>query len=221
MPRLLIVGAGGFGREMLEFVLDLKACAHPDWEIGGFLDANPALRSETIEGYSVVGDPETYVPNPDDRFVCALGFPGVKRRVCGSLKARGAAFLTLVHPGAYCGREIVIGEGSIICWGAAVTTNVRLGEFVTININATVGHDAVVGSWSTLNPHSDVLGRVTIGDGVLLGSHAAVLPGLTIGSDAVVGAGSVAYRNVPPAHTVVGVPAKDMGAFSVGERKYE
>lgn len=212
MKRLLIVGAGGFGREVLSWARDAQS-AQGGWQIAGFLDTNP----KALEGFpcpaEILGDPLTYQPGDDDLLVCAIGDPATKLQVCRDLQARGGRFPTLIHPTAVIGGDCRIGEGSLLCPGAVITANVTLGDFVMLNVYATVGHDAVIGAGCTLSAHTDVTGNARLGEGVFLGSHAVVLPGAQVGDYAVVGAGSVVLRNVRARTTVVGVPAKQIYGF--------
>ena len=137
MRRLLIVGAGGFGREVFSWALHTNVNDR-DWEIGGFLDSN----SKALDGFGfkigIVGDPLTYNPLEGDVFVCAIGDPKTRLRLCRDLKSRGARFLTLIHPTTVIGLDCRIGEGCILCPGAIITTNVTLGNFVVLNVQSTV-----------------------------------------------------------------------------------
>ena len=174
--KLLIVGAGGFGREVYVWA-DHIPPETVNWSIGGFLDANP----RAIEGLpfecSVLGSPECHVPKPNEVFACAVGAPRARMRLCGELKARGAEFVNIIHPTAIVGARTTLVEGVILCPYSIVTTHVRLGSFVILNLHATVGHDAIIGDGCTLSDHCDVTGHVRLGTGVFIGSHATVLPG--------------------------------------------
>ncbi len=212
MKRLLIIGAGGFGREVLHWALDVRP-QNRDWEVSGFLDADPAVLDAYNCRLPILADPLHYSPQEDDCFICAIGHPSTKLKVCRSLKERGAHFITLIHPTAIHGRRCVLGEGCIFCPGSIITVDVTIGDFVTVNAHSTIGHNAVVGQGCTLSGHVDVTGYASLGEGVFLGSHAVVLPGATVGDYAVVGAGSVVLKKVKAGATVMGVPAKQIAGF--------
>jgi sugar O-acyltransferase (sialic acid O-acetyltransferase NeuD family) len=213
MNRLLIIGASGFGREILCYVRDVPRDRR-DWEIGGFLDANP----RALEGYGldlpILGDPADYVPRPGDRFTCALGDPGTKLRLCRALVARGAVFVNLIYPNVIIPPTNRIGIGCIFTPRAGITTNVTVGDFVTFNTHSGTGHDAVIGDGCTFGSHADVNGKVVLGEGVFLGGHATVLPSLKVGDYAKIGAGAVVVRNVKPRTSVFGNPARQIAGFN-------
>lgn len=209
IKRLLIVGAGGFGREVYTWA-GHAACEAADWGVAGFLDSNPAA----LDGFElecpILADPRGYLPRSDEVLICAIGDPATRLQLCRDLKARGARFVNLIHPTAVLGNRVRLGEGTILCPYSVVTTNVSLGDYVVLNLHATVGHDAVLGDGCTLSCHCDVTGGARLGEGVLLGSRASVLPGATVGDYAKVGAGSVVLRTVHAYTTVMGVPAKTL-----------
>jgi sugar O-acyltransferase (sialic acid O-acetyltransferase NeuD family) len=204
--RILIVGAGGFGREAFYWARD----AWPDQvaRIAGFLSADPGLLRDHALGVPILGDPATFVPEPGDGFLLAIGIPGVRRRVAEDLDRRGAAFLTLVHPSAIVLPTATIGTGSIICPYAIVSDTVRLGRFTLMNYHSTLGHDATVGDFAVLSPYATLGGGSQIGDDVFLGMHASVAPGKRIGSRSKVSANSAALADAPAASLVHGVPGR-------------
>lgn len=207
MKRLLIVGAGGFGREVLCWARDVEP-TQSEWRIAGFLDAAAAALDGFDVPLDILGDPAVFAVAEMDLCICAIGDPATKRRVVTNLAARGARFATLIHPSVIIGGNCRIGDGCILCPSVVLTTNVTLGRFVTLNVAATVGHDVGVGDWCTLSGHVDINGKVSVGEAVFAGSHACVLPGLRVGDRAVVGAGAIVTRNVSTGSTVFGVPGK-------------
>lgn len=207
MRRLLIVGAGDFGREVLDWAMAVPA-EKRDWQVGGFLDVRP----DSLDGFgasqSILGDPDTFVFTDNDCFICGVGNPSIKLPCCRRLQTRGARFITLIHPAAVVGSGCRFGEGCILCPGAVVANHAALGDFVTLNLYSTVGHNATIGDGCTLSSHTDVTGWAVLGEGVFLGSHASVLPKTRVAEYTRVGAGSVVVKKTAPHTTVMGVPAQ-------------
>jgi sugar O-acyltransferase (sialic acid O-acetyltransferase NeuD family) len=206
-PRLIIIGAGGFGREVLNWARDV-ATKSSQWRVFGFLDNN----RDALAGYHVdceiLGDPDSFQPQLSDLFVCAIANPVTRLNVCRKISEKGGQFTTLIHPLAILGSRCTIGPGSIVCPYTVLTTNVTLGSHVILNTHCCIGHDAILGDGCTLSPNGAVGGNAVLGVGVFMGMHSAVLQRVHVGDRAVIGAGSVAFRKVAAGTTVVGVPAK-------------
>jgi sugar O-acyltransferase (sialic acid O-acetyltransferase NeuD family) len=208
--RCLVVGAGGAGREILSWTLQMPKS---DWEVAGLLDANPEAFGTAEFPYPILGDPASWTPKDDEVFVAGLGDPAVRLRVCGDLKARGARFVTVVHPSVILALNVTIGEGCVLSPNVVVSANAVIENFVLVNIAASIGHDTRIGEGATVSCHCDVMGYAQIGRECFLGSHAAILPRKKVGDRAVVGAGSTVVRNVAAATTVMGVPAQRLSGF--------
>lgn len=207
MKRAIIVGAGGFGREVYNWATD-----HPDWrrqwEIAGFLDDNPAALDGFRYPSSVIGTVEAHQPAPDELFFCGIGTPAVKRAVCQKLLDRGAIFPALVHPSAVLGENVQLAKGVVICPGVVLTCDIQVGDFAMINCLSSAGHDARIGDWSTVSGHCDLTGGTELGEMAFMGSGARILPGKKVGSRTLLGAGSVVLSNVPDDTRVFGNPAR-------------
>lgn len=208
-PRtdVVIVGAGGFGREVLQYVRDAFA-TDPSLRIKGFLDDRPPDLGAFGLDLPVLGDTRTYALAPDDRFVIAVGHPPLRTALAERLAARGARFLTVVHPLAFVAASARIGAGCILAPFATVGAHASIGDHTVLTFYASVGHDALVGRSCALSPHAVTNGGSIIGDEVFLGAHAVVNPLQRVGDGAKVAAGAVVYRAVPPRTLAAGNPAK-------------
>jgi sugar O-acyltransferase (sialic acid O-acetyltransferase NeuD family) len=203
--KLLIIGAGGLGREVFSYLHQHLA---GDLTLAGFLD--DAL--DSLHGFDlpvgVLGRLDDYQPKPDEVLLPAIGNSSVKLAVCRSLTERGAKFVNFVHPTAIVGHATRLGTGIFVFPGAIVGPWATIGDFVSIGGNATVGHDAKIGAGCTLSGHTEINGGTQLGEAVFMGSHATVLPRVKIGDHCVLGAGSVTVSSVKPHTTMFGVPAK-------------
>lgn len=206
MEKIIIVGASGFGREMIRYIEDINRIK-PTWEILGFLDDNPKALDGYKCDYSVIGSIAGWEPKDDEWFVCALAFPEVKKKVITSLLDRGARFATIIHPQSMIDKYAEIGKGVVITSSCVLSSNTVIGDYASI-LGSSIAHDVSIGRWTTLSGRCSLNGHVTVGESVYMGCGALVAPSKKIGDNATVGIGSVVISNVKPGTTVFGNPAK-------------
>lgn len=204
---LVIVGTGGMGREVHDLVQAINV-EGTQFKVLGFLDSDPSKRDQLVQGVPVLGDLDWLSEHCSVEVAIGLGSPRQKRRVDEAVRTLGASFATLIHPAASVGRQVEIGEGSIVCASAVVTTDVSLGRHVTLNVGSTISHDCRICDFATLAPGVHIAGAVTLGEGADIGIGAVTIQGLTVGAWSIVGAGASVVRDVEPDVTVVGVPAR-------------
>jgi sugar O-acyltransferase (sialic acid O-acetyltransferase NeuD family) len=127
--------------------------------------------------------------------IIAIGDGEVRRRVVS--KFPGIQY-TVFNAGQKFGK-VDIGEGSIICPGTKLTTDIKIGKHVLINLNCTIGHDCVIGDYASIAPGVNICGNVTIGDGVFIGANAVIREKVNICRNAIIGAGAVIVKDVTTA----------------------
>jgi sugar O-acyltransferase (sialic acid O-acetyltransferase NeuD family) len=206
MKDIVIIGAGGFGREVAWLIEDINK-QNNEWNILGFVDDNKEIHGTEMNGYEVLGDIE-WLASQELNVVCAIGDPITKKRTIERLKDSNNSFPVLIHPSVIYSDRVSFGEGSIICAANIITTDIKIGNHVIINLDCTIGHDAILGDYTTVLPSVNVSGFVVTDESVSIGTGSAIIQGVKIGENTVVGAGSVVVKDLPDNCTAVGAPAK-------------
>lgn len=208
MKDIIIIGAGGFGREVKQLISDINS-EKPRYNLVGFID-DGIEKGTIIHDLPVMGNTED-LKAMDSSVVLAvaIGHPATKKKVVQKLA--NFSFPTLIHPSVYpLGTNIQIGQGCIICKNTILTCDISLGDFVILNLACTVGHDAVIKSYSSFMPAVNISGEVIIEECVYGGTGAKIINNLQIGENTVIGAGAVVTKSIPANSTAVGIPAKPL-----------
>lgn len=159
-------------------------------EIDSYVDRDPALRSrwDVILSYPGFHALSLYKVSSWlwrrklytlGRFVSHLG------RVFSGIE---------IHPGARIGQRLFIDHGM----GVVIGETAEIGDDVTLYQGVTLGGTSL--AKGKRHP--------TLEDGVIVGSGAQILGPFTVGAGARIGANAVVLDAVPPAVTMVGIPAR-------------
>ena len=209
MRKVVIIGAGGFAREVLD-VLEAVNNVDATYEILGFIvDPQYAKPGTILNDKPVLGGFDWLEAHREEVLaICGVGAPDLRYRMVARARSAGVRFFSVIHPGATLTRWTTIGEGTIITAGCILTNRIRIGDHVQVNLDCTVGHDAAIGDFVTLAPGVHVSGNVTLGEGASVGTGANIIEKKTVGAWSTLGAGTTVILDVPDNSTVVGVPGK-------------
>ena len=217
MKQIVIIGAGGFGREV-QWLIERINEQNMTWEIKGYIDDGVEIGTQ-INGYTVLGGVQTLLNRKEKiSVVCAIGSAKTRKRIIDKLSSDdNLEFPNLIDPNVQMSRYVNLGKGNIICAGNILTTNITVKDFTILNCGCTIGHDAVINSFVTVYPSVNISGCVIIGENVEVGTGTQIIQGKNICANAIVGAGSVVVKDIENEGTYVGVPAKPI-KYKGGEK---
>lgn len=209
MKNLIIIGAGGYGREMYNTAPLFRGYGE-EFVVKGYIDdtEDPLGR---FSGYPpVIGRIVDYQPQPGDVFTCAIADIEGRKKCTRLIEERGGEFITLISKLAGVGMNSTIGRGCVIHGTTRISCDCKIAEHVHFQGTCIVGHDAIVHPWCFFHVGCFLGGAVQVGEGAHLYTYSIIHPHKKVGAYATVGAGAFVIRNVPPGKTVYGNPAKIM-----------
>lgn len=192
-----IIGAGGFGREVY-------------WSL------SPAERIDTV---FFVDD--KYWDNTDDKVlplsqfetdkyevVVAIGDPISRKELIDRLP-KTTIYFTHIHPSVkVLDYDVEIGEGSIVCAGTILTTNIKIGKHAHLNLQTTIGHDCVIGDYFTTAPGAKISGNCVIGNLVYVGTNTSIKEKIKITDNVTVGLNTGVVKDITESGVYIGTPSK-------------
>lgn len=205
---MLIVGAKGFAKEVLEILNQLNQIEN----LVFYDDVSEDLPEMLYGKFRIlrtIDEASDFFKNVDNRFTIGIGNPVLRKKLADKFIELGGVFTSTISPEANIGSfGNQLNEGINIMTGSVITNDVFIGKGVIVNLNSTIGHDCHIGNFVEISPGVSISGNCKIGDYAVLGTNATVLPKITIGKNVIVGAGAVITKDVPDNCLVVGMPAK-------------
>lgn len=203
MTKLIIVGAGGHGREMLWVA---QRCGI---DVLGFLVDGENHNGTTVDDISVLGDIDEWKKYADAEFIIAIGSPRNRKSVYDRMLKHGQpTFATLIDPTATVAESASVGTGSMVSPGAIISIAASVGRQVIVNINSSVSHDACVGDFVTVAPGVSICGSARVETGTELGAGCVVRDQVTLGPWSMAAMGAIVTADVPDNTLVAGCPAR-------------
>ncbi len=211
---LLVIGAGGFGRETIELVRASQSVGDPI-ELLGVCDDDPTLQGQNVMGLPVLGPISAVRDHPNAAVVVTIGNPDnyrIRKRIVAELGIAPHRYATLIHPTAVVPESTQLGRGSVIHAHSVLTADVTVGSHVVIMPSVVLTHDDRIGNFATLGAGAKLAGGVTVAEGAYIGSGALLREYITVGEWSLVGMGAVVTHDVPPYEVWVGSPARRIRA---------
>jgi sugar O-acyltransferase (sialic acid O-acetyltransferase NeuD family) len=192
-----IIGYGGFGREIYHSLdlmerIGLKFFVDDVW----YNEENPDCLP--ISKF----DPKEY------EVIVAIGNPKDRENVINRLP-KNTKFFTHIHPSVQIlGDDVEVGEGSVICAGSILTTNIKIGKHAHLNLMTTIGHDTTIGDFFTTAPGAKISGNCVISNKVYVGTNASIREKIKVCDDVTIGLNAGVVKHITEPGTYVGVPSK-------------
>src|SRR5712664_1980186 len=144
MRKIAVYGRGGHAREIAWLLSEGEA--RKVLTITGYvMDGN--IPSEH-NGKPVFSFEQLCKTHPDTSVVVAVGDPVMRRELVTKCERSGIAIASAIHSRVERSEFVEIGEGVVVCAGTVVTTNIRIGHHVHINVGCTVSHDVSIGEFT-------------------------------------------------------------------------
>ena len=184
--KLLLVGAGGLGRVVLEHVCQKYECAFID-------DADIT----SVDGIPVIGKiSEISAFYPEYKLlVVTIGDNVLREQVYKNAFKIGYEFPSIIHSSAYVSPHARFGFGCIILNNAVLQNNAKCGNGCIINPGVELHHDASVGDFCLIYTNSVIRSLTHIGNRVWIGSTVTVSTGASLPDDSITKDGTVVHKS--------------------------
>jgi sugar O-acyltransferase (sialic acid O-acetyltransferase NeuD family) len=200
---MLIVGAGGHAKEVLDILLHNYNNA-----VINFFDDTENAPEKMQEQFNVIHNVEGVEEyfKSDNQFILGVGEPKLRQLFFEQFINLGGQCVNIISASSISSKYSSV-KGDLM-HHVFVGSNATIGKGALMNTGSQVHHDAEVGEYAELSPCAVLLGKSTVGNFCRIGSHATILPNLMIGQNSIVGAGSVVTKDIPANCLAIGVPAK-------------
>ena len=204
---MLIVGAKGFAKEVLEVLHQLNQLEN----LVFYDDVNEDIDDVLYNKFPVlksIEQAQIFFKETDAKFTIGIGNPILRKKLYDKFTKIGGKFESTISPKASIGSyDVSIGKGTNILSGAILSNSTNIGKGCIIYYNSIITHDCNIGDFVEISPSATILGRVIIDSFTQIGANVTILPNLNIGKNVIVGAGSVVTKDIPDNSLVIGIPA--------------
>ena len=196
--NIIIIGAGGHSKVIIDIIRELG-----NYNIVGIYDDN---KTGYFSGIKIIGKIAEIDNKKNEYFIIGIGNDKIRKKIAEEYNQ--LKWATLIHPKTIIAKTATIKEGTVVCAGAIIQTEVEVGKHCIINTNCSIDHESIIGDYCSICPSSTICGQVKVGESSFIGANSTIIQTIEIGKECIIGAGSVVIRNIPNNSKVVGNPAK-------------
>jgi sugar O-acyltransferase (sialic acid O-acetyltransferase NeuD family) len=205
--KIFVFGASGHAKVVID-AIEREASREIAWVCDDAIDKH----GKQLMGYAIVGGRDALQARRHETAagVVAIGDNGIRMKIAAWLAGSGCPLAAVVHPAAAIGRDVEIGDGTVVMAGCVINTGTRVGRNVIVNTGATIDHDCEIADGVHVGPGSHLCGHVALGAGTLVGAGTTIVPSVRVGASCVIGAGSTVLGDVPDRARVGGSPCRPL-----------
>ncbi|MFJ5717813.1 acetyltransferase [Neobacillus sp. NPDC093127] len=213
MEKVIVFGASGHANVIIDILEKQKKYQ----VLGIFVDTSGMINTKVM-GYPVLGNISEFYGST--KGVIAIGDNFGRKLVAKKIKEINPdfQFITAIHPSAIIGKNVEIGEGTVVVGGAIINPNTNIGEHCIINTKSAIDHDVRVGNFSTVAPGVTIGGNVVIGALSTISMGVNIIQKINIGNCTLIGAGSTVIKDIPDGVLAYGLPAKVIRKREIDEK---
>lgn len=208
MKEVVIIGAGGHAKVIIDIILQRKKSLNDNLVVKGILDDRFCeIEKKDLFGVPIIGKINKILELPTNiYYIIAIGDNNIRKKISENYSNK--KFMTLIHPKSIIGEKVTIGVGTIIMAGAIINSYTKIGKHCIINTGSIIEHDNLIENYVHISPNSTLCGGVIIGEETWVGAGAIIIQEKKIEKKVIIGAGTIIINNVEKNCKIVGNPAR-------------
>lgn len=169
-PKLLILGAGGFGQSIAELASSLDK-----WSEICFAD-DCWLYQKQINTYNIISNIVNLenISLEDYQAIVAVGNNSLREQWSNQLKKLNVSLTSIIHPDAVISPSALIASGVIVMAGCVIGSAVNVSEGAILNSGVLLDHNVVIGRYVHLSLGVKVAGAKKVEDFSFLGAGTVI-----------------------------------------------
>ena len=206
MKNIVIFGSSGHSKVVIDIIEKLN-----DLKIIGIIDEDKST-GDNFFGYKVIGnDSELDLLIQKYHIDCgiiAIGDNSLRKKVSQNIISLSPRFKfkSIIHPKANIGKNVKVGNGTVIMSGVTINPDTIIGNHSIVNTNSSIDHDCKIGDFVSISPNCGLGGNVKIGDFNFIGIGANISNNINIGDNNIIGASSLVINNIDNNTFGYGIP---------------